>query len=210
MLARRKLRGWVCYSSKWVHSMVRRGRRSQVGRDNIEVAAVNYACRAGYYDTNSYYHISNGLEREPFVTLKRVRWFLPKGATHRFFIQVEKMCYLVTRYSDNWIVEFDDRTEEQQRERCLRYGALSKALHHFAHRMSDTLDDGEYVYIKQLLNEGLHLHLRNVALSGHHPIVRDEPPHGEMRCWSVMVGAYSCLVGLAKDTPEPEFAILPS
>lgn len=190
---------------------MRKGRLSSVGRDNIECIALGNACRAGYYDTSSHYHIPGGIELEPFVTLKRVRWFLPAGATHCFAIQVERTGYLVTRYDDHWTVKLDDRTDEQKRERQLRDGALSKALHHFAESMSDKLEDGEYLFIKKLLNEGLHPDLRNVAISGHHPIVRDdEPLQGYMRCWLITVVDYHCSVGLAKDTPELEFVILSS
>lgn len=184
-------------------------RRSFIGRDDIEVIAIFKACSAGYYDTRMDFSVE---EEEPHITFKRLlRLFLPDGSTHQFAIQVDKTGYKVTRYPNSWTVEFDDKTEEQRRERRLRNGALEIALRYFSEKVSGrVLEDYEVLeFVDTLLNEDVHPDLWNKDFSGHHPIVRDESPVENKRCWSVTIGSHHCSVGLVKDTPEPEFTILP-
>lgn len=178
-------------------------------RDNIEAIAVNMACRAGYHDPGLDFSPQG---YQPQISLQ-VQRFLPPSATHYFFVQVDGLRYLVTRYEDRWSVDFDDKTAAQKRERSLRQGALSAALHHFAAELSYPLEvGGEDDFIKKLLNEGLHPELQGEApwkasLTGHHPIVRDEPSEAGEPRWLLQVGSHRCLVGL-EDRPEPVFVIL--
>lgn len=193
----------------------RKDRRSRVGRNNVEASAIDLACRAGYYDTNFYYHIPGGVDREPLVTFT-VERFLPERATNHFSIQVDHTGYLVTRYEDgSWSVEFDDKTETQKRERRLREDVLTAALCYFAERLQVPLNE----VLGKLLDDGVHPDLRTANISGHHPIVHDEPLISvplkdhlfqNIRRWSVTIGSSCCFVGLAKDSPDPEFVILSS
>lgn len=187
--------------------MVTIKRNSPRLRDNVETIAVFYACRAGYYDTRQDFHRN---EKRPHVLLRRRRLFLPLGATHRFAIQVDQNRYVVTRYEDNWVVDCDDKTAAQKRERLLRKGALYKALHHFAESLQVPLKNGDEDHFidKLLKDEGLYDE-GIIGISGHHPIVRDESPAKNMRQWAVIIGTHHCQIALVnKGTPQSEFIIL--
>lgn len=183
--------------------MVRGKKSSRFERGNVDGLAIYYACCAGYYDTR--------VDKKLRIVFSRLHENLPAGATHMFSIFVEDTGYQVTRYDERYVIEADDRAPFQQRERLLREGVLEKALHYFT--------NGRYIIGSPEEERNTHLvdlltgwqkreTLGNLNLEGLHPVVQDEPSDGSRR-WSVTIGSHRCLVGLVKDTPEPEFAILP-
>jgi hypothetical protein len=134
---------------------------------------------------------------------------LPEGATHRFYIMVNRTGYDVTRYTDHYDVKAHDHLEAQRFERELRGAVLDYALWYLTgegagYHPSQGIE-ARKAAIQELLNEGE----EKEHDQADHPVIRDEdptiyrvggpglPPPLVRRQWFVSIGTLNrCHVGL--------------
>ena len=170
-------------------------------RDRIIREAVSQAIVAGYYPPNE----------DMVISVIDATLIDPRpGATHCLYIAVNSTAFLVTRYSDRYVVEPDLRVEAMKQEYELREAVLEHALWHFSGAESSDYQPGSgkearEQIIAELLAEGGG---REDPSFGERPVVRDvlpgiylaPGPDGEcpavQRQWGVLLGNFYADIGL--------------
>ncbi len=103
------------------------GSKATPSRDEVIRLSTYYAAAEGYFDT------SEAAQKSGILTISVMDMShygpLSEGATHRFYVMVNRTGWMVTRYSDNrYEVTPHDQTEDQRQERELRGAVLDAAL----------------------------------------------------------------------------------
>jgi hypothetical protein len=186
------------------------GSNTLPSRDEVIRLSTYYAAIHNYFDTSDAAQKSGQL----VISVMDMAHFekpFPAGATHRFYVFINQVASVVTRYADDrYEVELPDNlTEDQRREHELREAVLDYAVWQLTgegagYKPADG-PEARAAAIQELLTEDEE---EREAVDPHpHPVLREEAPDifiaGDMaggpapraaRQWRVTIGGYSCTV----------------
>lgn len=184
------------------------GKQAVPSRDEVIKLSTYHAAVENFFDT------SPTMQQTELLTTSVIDMApyraLPEGATHQFYVMINRTGSMVTRYADNrYEVTPHDQTEEQVKERKLRTAVLDYALWHMtgegAGYNPNQGAEARAATIQKLLERGPENEEEGSAAADlvNHPVVRDElpdiillPAPGQeggpdpemLRQWSVQVG----------------------
>lgn len=201
------------------------GSTAMPSRDEVIRLCTYYAAVDGYFDT------SEAAQKAGLLTISVMDMALPEGATHRFYVMINRTGSMVTRYSDDrYEVTPGGEAESQRQERELREAVLETALWRFTGEGAlylpgrSSQEDKERI-IAELLAAGPEEEEREGGDPVNHPVIRDELPDPTislakgpeggvaprvLRQWLVQIGRYLyCEVALFGYDEDGSPSLLP-